>query len=176
VLALPFGDPDVVAMSRADSGLRAQVEPLRRLGESEVARVLGVEPLTSVAWPPPGPLPAALDVVVGGQTRAVVLDSSALPPASGLAQPHTERPQPAAVGHRPGQRPGRRAGPVRAARAARHRPADRRGAGPRRRARLAEQRWIAETAIIAAETPSTSRTLLVAPAGSPTSTPEVARA
>jgi hypothetical protein len=30
-----------------------------------------------------GPLPAALDVLVAGQTRAVVLDSSALPPASG---------------------------------------------------------------------------------------------
>jgi hypothetical protein len=49
VLALPFGDPDIVAMSRADPGLRAQVEPLRRLGESEVARVLGVEPLRR--WP-----------------------------------------------------------------------------------------------------------------------------
>jgi hypothetical protein len=83
VLALPFGDPDVVALSRADTGLRAQVEPLRRLGESEAARLLGVQPLPSVAWPPPGPLPAALDVVVGGQSRAVVLDASALPPASG---------------------------------------------------------------------------------------------
>jgi hypothetical protein len=73
----------VVALSRADTGLRAQVEPLRRLGESEAARLLGVQPLPSVAWPPPGPLPAALDVVVGGQSRAVVLDASALPPVSG---------------------------------------------------------------------------------------------
>ncbi len=82
VLALPFGDPDVVAMARGDSRLGAEVEQLRRLGQSETTRLLDVEPLAAVAWPPPGPLPGALDAVVGPQTEAVVLDPSALPPAS----------------------------------------------------------------------------------------------
>jgi hypothetical protein len=180
VLALPFGDPDIVAMSRADPGLRAQVEPLRRLGESEVARVLGVEPLPSVAWPPPGPLPAALDVLVSGQTRALVLDSSALLPASqsrsrtpsarvelpsvtgpvgGLVVEPVlsallESPDGGAVGVAlPGEEP-----------------------SPGGGGRLAEQRWIAETAMIAAETPSASRTLLVAPSRLAAVDPDVAAA
>jgi hypothetical protein len=175
VLALPFGDPDVVAISRADSGLRAQVEPLRRLGESEVARLLGVEPLPSVAWPPPGPLPAALDVVVGGQARAVVLDSSALPPASGSRSrtPSARSQLPSVTGPVSGLV----AEPVLSALLeppgtdpqAGEEPAP--GAG----SRLAEQRWIAETAIIAAETPSTSRTLLVAPRRLADVDPEVVR-
>ena len=163
VLALPFGDPDVVAMSRADSGLRAEVEPLRRLGESEVARVLGVEPLPSVAWPPPGPLPSALDVIVSARTRAVVLDSSALPPASRSRNrtPSARIQLPSVTGPVSGlvvepvlsellASPDDEALPGRAAPTS---------GGTR----LAEQRWIAETAIIAAEVPSSSRTLLVAP-------------
>jgi len=163
VLALPFGDPDVVALVRTDSRLRAQVEPLRRLGESEATRVLGVEPLPSVAWPPPGPLASALDVVVSAQTRAVVLDSSALPPVSGSRNrtPSTRISLPSVTGPVSGLV----VEPVLSALLAP--PGDdqlpRRPAPATGGARLAEQRWIAETAIIAAETPSTSRTLLVAP-------------
>ena len=176
VLALPFGDPDVVSMSRADTGLRAQVEPLRRLGESEVARVLGAEPLPSVAWPPPGPLPAALDVVVGGQSRAVVLDASALPPASGSRNrtPSARSELPSVTGPVSGllvepvlsallESPGGGALPGEEV-------------SPGGGGRLAEQRWIAETAMIAAETPSTSRTLLVAPHRLATVDPDVAAA
>ena len=155
VLALPFGDPDVVAMARVGSGLRDDVEALRKLGQAEVVDKLGVEPLAAVAWPPPGEVPAAaLDVLSGGQTRAVVLDVTALPPASAARSrtPNARTELPSAIA------------PLRGlvvedvlSELVEYRPDTWQGA------RLAEQRFIAETAIIAAEVPSESRTLLVAP-------------
>jgi hypothetical protein len=114
-------------------------------------------------------------VVVGGQTRAVVLDSSALPPASGSRSrtPSARSQLPSVTGPVSGLV----AEPVLSALLeppgtdpqAGEEPAP--GAG----SRLAEQRWIAETAIIAAETPSTSRTLLVAPRRLADVDPEVVR-
>ena len=168
VLALPFGDPDVVAMSRVGSGLRDDVEALRKLGQAEVRKKLGTEPLTSVAWPPPGELPAAAqDVLAGGEAKAVVLDVAALAPASASRNrtPNARTTLPSPFGTVTGlvvedvlsdlveYDPARWQGP-----------------------RLAEQRFIAETAIIAAEVPSESRTLLVAPDRTARVVPAVAAA
>lgn len=160
VLALPFGDPDVVAMARSGAGLRAEVEQLRKLGQATTQRLLYEDgsdrgPLTSVAWPPPGPVDRpALELLLGGDVTGVVLDSAALPPASAQRNrtPNARNELPSTFGEPSGlvaedvlsalvvPDPGDWQGP-----------------------RLAEQRFIAETAIIAAELPSESRTLLIAP-------------
>lgn len=160
VLALPFGDPDVVAMARADTGLRDEVEQLRKLGQATVQRLLYPEgssrrPLTSVAWPPPGPVTdPALDLLLGGQARSVVLDVAALPPASAARNrtPSTRTALPSPYGATTGL-------VVEDVLSDLVTPDPVGWQGPR----LAEQRFIAETAIIAAELPSQSRTLLIAP-------------
>lgn len=175
LIALPYADPDVVALSRAGGGLPSDVEQLRVLGERVAEDVLdgtvAADPLESVAWPPAGPLSAAaLDAVVAGGARAVVLDEAALPPRS-LASPRT-----------PGARTGlssASAGPVTGlvvedtlSRLLAASPDDPDWQG----ARLAEQRWLAETAMISAELPGVSRTLLVAPPRRGAVLPEVAGA
>ena len=160
VLALPFGDPDVVAMTRVGSGLRDDAEQLRKLGQAELSGLLYDEPsdrelLTSVAWPPPGPLTtAALEVLVGGQATSVVLDPEALPPASSARSrtPSTRNELPSQFGRVTGLVPEQVLSDLVT-------PDPVGWQGPR----LAEQRFIAETAMIAAEVPSESRTLLIAP-------------
>jgi hypothetical protein len=155
VLALPFGDPDVVAMSRPGTDLRDDVEQLRKLGQAEARELLSVEPLTSAVWPPPGPVPsAAQDALVGGQARAVVLDVAALPPASPLRNrtPSARHVLPSQFGKVTGLVVEDVLSDLVAPQTAGW-----------QGARLAEQRFLAETAIIAAEVPSQSRTLLVAP-------------
>ena len=169
VLALPFGDPDVVAMTRVGSGLRDDAEQLRKLGQSELRELLYGEDtdrelLTSVAWPPPGPLTtAALEVLVGGQATSVVLDPEALPPASAARSrtPSTRNELPSQFGRVTGLVPEE-------VLSALVTPDPVGWQGPR----LAEQRFIVETAMIAAEVPSESRTLLIAPSR----TAEVAQA
>ena len=151
LLALPFGDPDVVAMSRTGSGLRDEVDSLRSLGRSEAQRLLDVEPLADVAWPPPGPLGPALDRVAGDAT-AVVLDASAVPPPSVFRSRTPSAPT--AMSSVNGLVTGLVVEEVLSELVA---------AGSEQGPRLAEQRWIAETAILAAELPSQSRTLVLAP-------------
>lgn len=160
VLALPFGDPDVVAMARAGTGLRDEVEQLRKLGQATVQRLLYEEgsprrPLTSVVWPPPGPVTdEALDLLLGGPARSVVLDVAALPPASAARNrtPSARTELPSQFGATTGL-------VVEDVLSDLVTPDPTGWQGPR----LAEQRFIAETAIIAAELPSQSRTLLIAP-------------
>jgi hypothetical protein len=117
-----------------------------------------VEPLDGVAWPPSGRLTsAALDASLGGGATAVVLDEQALPPL------------PFDLSRTPGTRTGltsASAGPVTGlvidrglSRLLGASPEDPDWQGER----LAEQRWLAETAILAAERPGESRTFLVAP-------------
>ena len=157
VLALPYADPDVVALTVPETGLADEIGQLRELGKREVARVTGRAPLTSVVWPPAGRLTRrALEALTSGGATATVLDSLALP------QPDVPPARtPDAVVGQLGQQTGV---PVNglvidSALSALLDPdlADYPGA------RLVEQRWLAETAIIAAEAPSVSRTLLVAP-------------
>ena len=155
VLALPYADPDVVALSRTDSPIKDDVELLARLGQSEAARLLGVEPLTSVAWPPAGPVTPAVDPLAAGEDIALLLDSSVLAsdpfrsrtPSARTTLPSTLDTVTALVADETLSRLVERG------------PDSEDWQGPR----LAEQRWIAETAIIAAERPSESRTLVVAP-------------
>ncbi len=161
VLALPYADPDVVALSRPESGVRGDVDLLRKLGQSEARRLLGVDAvLRSIAWPPPGPLGGALDALVSGgdgsEPPAIVLDEGNLP------EP------PALLGRTPSARTtlSSTTGPVTAlvidsALSALVEPDP--SAPGWQGARLAEQRWIAEAAVLAAERPSQSRTFVVAP-------------
>lgn len=159
VLALPYADPDVIALSRPESGVRDDVDLLRKLGQSEARRVLEVEELlTSIAFPPPGPIGGALDTLVsespGGAPPAIVLSDESAEQATG--------------GRTPGARTtlSSTTGPVTAlivdpalSALVEPDPEDPSWQG----ARLAEQRWIAESAVLAAERPSESRTFLVAP-------------
>jgi hypothetical protein len=170
VLALPLADPDVVALTRPRSGLAGDLEALRQLGRRSAADLLAVRTLEQVAWPPEGPLTSsALEAVLSGAS-AVVLSESALPP---------RRPE---LARTPGARTdlstataGRVTGLVvdeglSALLTASPDDADWQGA------RLAEQRFVAETAILAAERPGESRTFVVAPARRGTVVPEVAAA
>jgi hypothetical protein len=155
VLALPYADPDVVALSRTDSPIKDDVELLTRLGQSEARRLLGVEPVTSVAWPPAGPVTAAVDPLAAGEDTALLLDQSVLAPdplqdrtpSARKTLPSTLDTVTALVAD------------ATLSRLVELGPESEGWQGPR----LAAQRWIAETAIIAAERPSESRTLVVAP-------------
>ena len=155
VLALPYGDPDVVALSRTDSPVKDDVALLERLGESETRRLLPGADLVDVAWPPTGPVAGVVDPLAAGADTALLLDESALVTDPGQDRTPSARklllstldPVTALV-----------ADDVLSSLVAPD-PADDGWQG----ARLAEQRWIAETAIIAAERPGESRTLVVAP-------------
>jgi hypothetical protein len=159
VLALPYADPDVIALSRPESGVRDDVDLLRKLGQSEARRVLEVDDLlTSIAFPPPGPIGGALDTLVGES-------QGGLPPAIVLSDESTE---PATGARTPGARTtlSSTTGPVTAlivdpALSALVEPDPENPSW--QGARLAEQRWIAESAVLAAERPSESRTFVVAP-------------
>ncbi len=156
VLALPYADPDVVALSRTGSPLTDDVALLQQLGQSEVRRLLDAEPLRSVAWPPPGPVTGVVDTLSGSERRALVVRAAALTdrddttdrtPAARTTLPSTVEPVPALV---PDDLLSDLVVPD---------PTDDGWQG----GRLAEQRWVAETAMIAAERPGESRTLVVAP-------------
>ena len=157
VLALPYADPDVDALTR-DSRGKNDVAVAEKLGGAVVKEVTGATPLPTVAWPPSGTVSsAAMDALSFGGTTAVVLDPSAFDP------PTTD------LGHTPGARAvlptstsGERITGLVVDRELSDLLTSQRtaGLGPR----LAEQRWLAETAIVAAERPgSPSRTMLLAP-------------
>ena len=157
LLALPYADPDVVALTAPETGLADEVAQLRELGRREAARVTGRAPLTTVVVPPAGPLTRrALEALTSGGATAVVLDPAAFPSPDA---PPARTPD-AVVGQLAQQT----GVPVNGlvidtVLSALLDPdlADYPGA------RVVEQRWLAETAIIAAEAPSLSRTLVVAP-------------
>ena len=158
VLALPYGDPDVVALSSYQTGLADEVGQLRELGRGEAARVTLRAPLTSVVWPPGGRLTRrGLETLAAGGATAAVLDAAALP-GSELERARTPDAHAGQLLTQVGQPLN---GLVLDATLSRLlTPSLSDNPGPR----LVEQRWVAETAMIAAEAPSVSRTLLVAPA------------
>ena len=152
VAALPYGDPDVVALTRAGLPDLTRITPE---DADLISDRLDTDPITTLAWPADGALtPEALTALVRQGTQAVVLDASALPggPLTG--------PTPGAVTrlHNPSRTQAVALVPdadVSAiVRGSAHYPA-----GPR----LAEQRYLAELAMITAEAPSRGRELLVVP-------------
>lgn len=158
LLSLPYADPDVVGLSRTTTGLGEDVELLRRLGATVTQQATGREPDPAIAWPPPGRLtPAALDLALGGDTDAVVLDEAAVEPLrfdSNLSPSAGVELASASTGVLTGLVVEQGLSALLQA-------------GPQdpgwQGVRLAEQRFLAETAMIVAESPATARTLVVAP-------------
>lgn len=152
VVALPYADVDTVALTRA--GLSGDITAAQSRGEEITGEALGVTPARGMTWPPDGLVDQkALNALASTGARTAVLRDTALP----LAEQQTYTPDPVAsvrttsgkvtvlladsilsdiVGSA-GSRPGS--------------------------ASLAEQRFLAETALITAERPNTSRGLVVVP-------------
>lgn len=159
VLALPYADPDVTALSRGDDPRnREDVVSAAALGAEVIREVLGVTPDPAVAWPPPGPVPpSAADALALSGARAFVLDPQAYD--QGQLDGRTRSTRSVYATSRTGLNlDGLVLEPDLSALLAATDPG-----GPR----LAEQRFLAETVIISVEQPSVSRTLLLAlPRGS----------
>ncbi|HYT10365.1 MAG TPA: DUF6049 family protein, partial [Mycobacteriales bacterium] len=153
LVAVPYGDPDLVALERGGNAALARVE---QPDIDATARVLGVTPTTKVAWPPDGLLTdKALDDVVSAGAGVVLLDRTALPDGpspDGSATPSAASPLPALGGQAIALVPDATLQRLLAG-----------GAQRRSAPRLAEQRLLAELAMVTAERPSDSRTLVLAP-------------
>jgi hypothetical protein len=157
VLSLPFADPDAVALTAPVTGLADEVPLLREQGKKETTQVLGRPAMTSVVWPPSGRLTRrAVESLTSGGATALVVDPVALPapesepsvtPDTDVGQLPTNTGQPSVLA-------------VDSTLSALLTPAYADYPGDR----IVEQRWLAETAMISAEEPSVSRTILVAPA------------
>ena len=154
VVALPYADPDVLSVTGGPDGLVSELSDAKRIGNDLVREVLRTEPLTGIAWPPTGRLTApALEALLGEGPSHVVLDESALSPPD-LSLNRT----PGARVYLPTTTPA--TGLVLEGELGRLlQPEPDQGRGTR----LAEQRFLAETAMIAADRPNESRTLVVAP-------------
>lgn len=155
LVATPYADPDIVALDRGGSSTLARFQ---QPDLDATARVLKVMPSTKVVWPPDGQLTdGALDDVVAQGGSAVVLDPTALPgtPDTGRT-PSGVSPLPALSGQavalvgEPAIQDLLYAGSLKKNGFA---------GGPR----LAEQRLLAELAMITAEAPNDPRTLVLAP-------------
>ncbi|MCA1722495.1 MAG: DUF6049 family protein, partial [Actinobacteria bacterium] len=156
VLALPYADPDVVALSQPETGLGDEVARLRVLGESETAAITQRSPLRSVVWPPSGRLTrAALETLSSGGAAAAVLD-----PVAVAGRDEDSGPTPGAHVGQLGQATGAAVNGL-VVDTGLSQLVDR-AYDDYPGARLAEQRWLVETAMISAERPSVSRTLVVA--------------
>ncbi len=90
IATLPFGAPDVVALTRRRYG--ADVAGAMAYGRTRAAEILGLSPVTDLAWPPDGYADAAtLRTLAGAGARAVVLAGSSLPPSGDLSYTPTGR-------------------------------------------------------------------------------------
>jgi hypothetical protein len=153
IAAVPYADPDVVALQRGGVD-----DHLYRLQESDLDALdrdlnLPVAP-SRLAWPPGGLLTDdTLDELVE-QTDAVILDSAALP--QGISQ---QTPTPSAVSPLPALR-GQTVALVTDAELQR---VVARSTGFAGGSRLAEQRYLAELAMITAQNPSDQRTYVITP-------------
>ena len=165
LLALPYADADLRSLTGPGSDLGEDAGLAVREGTQAAAAVTGEQPVAGVAWAPPGPVTEMqLDAYTLTGARALVVGEDALPPRPArLARtPGARTPLRTASGRvtglvvdeglsrllLPGATAGDRAGDTAGSAA--------------RSPRLAEQRWLAETAIVAAEAPGDVRTLLVA--------------
>ncbi len=168
VLALPYADPDVVALTEPGSPLAGDVGNAVQLGRRAVAAAAGADPLPSLTLAPPGALTVdALQAYAGSGTRTLVVTEDALPPrppTQGRTS-GTRNPLSSATGPLTGlvvdDALSRLLVPD---------PDDAGWQGPR----LAEQRFLVETAMVSAEEPTMTRTLVVAPARDAEVVPPVA--
>lgn len=152
VIALPYADADVVALVRG--GLPDQARDAVQRGQQIVAGVLGVTPNAALAWPVDGAITdPALAVLRAGGAEAIVLS----PESVGAATDDGRTPSAAAsVTSSAGGFRALVSDPVLDGIVA---AADGWPSGPR----MAEQRYLAELAMISAEDPSAARELLVVP-------------
>jgi hypothetical protein len=156
VLSLPFADPDAVALTAPENGLADEVSLLREQGKKEAVGILGRPPMTSVVWPPAGRLTRrAVEALTSGGATALVVDPVALP----APESEPSRTPDADVGQLPTNTGSPNVLTVDTALSALLTPTYADYPGDR----VVEQRWLAETAMISAEAPSVSRTILVAP-------------
>lgn len=150
-LAVPYGDPDVVALVRG--GLASDVTNAVAAGEALLAR-LGVKTASGLQWPPGGVLDArTLDVLVGSGTTSVVLSPNALPADPGINFTPTATDAVSAIGRTVA------AGVADAALSELVAVGPLPGVGTT----LALQRWAAETAIFTLERPSAQRDVVITP-------------
>jgi hypothetical protein len=155
VVALPFADADVVSLTSPASSLAGDVGPAVQLGRTGTAAGVGRTPLRGVQLAPAGAVGGdALEAYLGAGTSALVVTEDALPPrparqaqTSGARNPLTT-----AAGTVTGL-------VVDAGLSALLAPDHSHWSGPR----LAEQRFLVETALVQAEQPGATRTLVVAP-------------
>jgi hypothetical protein len=153
VLALPYADPDASALSRDARG-KDDLINATALGTEVTTAVLGVSPLTQVAWPPPGAVtPAAANALAQSGARAFVLDPSAYDD-NGVTPDVTPAALSSFTTSATGvDLDGLVVDPDLSDLLA--------GTSPYGY-QVAEQRFLAETAIVAAQQPSVSRTLVLA--------------
>lgn len=160
VLALPYADPDVVALLRG--GLVEELAFADAVGRELVSEVLGVVPLAGWAWPPGGlATPESLVARVETGARRLLLDAAA------VTRPVPARTTPDArtrirVAGRELPLLSTDTGLTALLAAGPGGPEDRPSAGPVGDT-LALQRLAAETALITAERPGSSRALVLAP-------------
>lgn len=150
VVAVPFADPDLAALDRANLSALGQANPS---DIDELRTRLDAPVSGQLAWPPAGLVTDdVLDDLVSHGVRTVVLDSAALPRTNDAAGPTPSgvsplpalSGQPTALVSDPGLQ----------------RLLNLPAAGG---ARLAEQRVLAELAMIVAEEPGVARTLVLTP-------------
>jgi hypothetical protein len=154
LVATPYADPDLVALER---GGDASLGQFQTPDLDETGRILGVQPSTKVSWPPDGQLTdTALDDVVRRERPRSCWTRPALPRGASSQNGRTPSGCP-----RCRRCPGRRSRwcPTRWWQRLLARGAGVSAGGPR----LAEQRLLAELAMITAEAPNDSRTIVLAP-------------
>ncbi|MBI1758090.1 MAG: hypothetical protein HYR62_02505 [Actinobacteria bacterium] len=151
VVALPFADMDTVALARAGLSQLAETD---QTAIDKLNTQLGALVNTRIYWPPDGAVTEdALDSVVRQGAQAIVLSSASLPGrATGGLTRSAASPLPSGGGSAVALVTDASLDGLIGA-------AGRAPNGPR----LAEQRYLAELAMITAESPSVSRTLLLAP-------------
>jgi hypothetical protein len=154
VLALPYGDPDVSALSR-DPRTKDDVAAASALAAEVVPQVLSATPVSSVAWPPPGTVtPAAADALALSGAHAFVLDPSAYDDNGRIPNSTPSTHALFTTSATGAELDGLVVDPDLSALLTQSTPYG---------ARVTEQRFLAETAIIAAQKPGVSRTLVLAP-------------
>jgi len=151
LLALPYADPDVVALTRA--GLDVDVLSAMSYGATVAPRLLpGSVVLSGLSWPPGGMLTvSALDTLVGSGTTSLLLSDESLP----LVDPPNYTPGPRAMVGTVGRQVGALLSDSVLDQLVSR-------GGEAGGTRLAEQRFLVETAMITAERQE-SRSVVITP-------------